>query len=191
MDLASLLLSAGLIIMFYFVAPRWISKLLKAVAKESLGQAVLDIFAGRSMVDPETGEIHELEPHQAMYLFCAGLVQEAAATMTNTAMEEAAPFMASLHSEKITKEMQEKSAAARGFAKLPKGMQGRQAVQRTFHEVAKVVAPKPEGMAAQAMQWGQVAESLGIDVKGVLGGLGGQATPEAVVVPTNPTVGVP
>lgn len=183
MDILSIVVFVGGILFIYLVPPRWLRIFAKNLLKESLGSAILEVFSGRSYVDPETGEETELEPHVSMYLFASGLVQEAVSAASGEAAEELAPFLACMSSETAAKKMSKTSRVAKGFLKLPKGIHGLQAVKKSTQQLTASAVPKPpEGIIGDLIGGAHQLQSLGFDVKGGIAKLTGGAAKDIPAV---------
>lgn len=185
MDLGSIFMAVGMLLMFYFIAPRWVSKLIKQLMTASLGEAMLTFFSGMEYTSPETGETFELSPQEAALVFFRDVVSTGMVAATAAASQEVGPFMASLHSESAAKKLKDVSPVALGFSRLPKGQHGLQAAQRTFKEVMENVAPAPKQgtIFDTLLQAGRVANVFGVDVGKMISKGGAEAAAGAVAKP--------
>lgn len=111
----------------------------------AMGHAMRLFFSGIPTIDDDGNEV--IQRHdQAAFQFSQGLV----ATMTQVAMpmfmEELPILLASSRSSKVAHELAERSAMARGVAKLPDGLGGLQSLQ-------KAMGMLPGGKGAGAIKW--------------------------------------
>ena len=168
MDPADYILTGALIVMFYFVAPRWISKLLKRAAQEGIGGAILDIFTGMYYNNPDTGEEFELTPQESLLIFSRSVGEHMAAAAVQTMSTEAPIHMTCLFSEAATEKMAKAgNPIAQKWSEIPRGHRG--AIKAGIKDVVQSVVPVPEpleGTPKLIFQWGRALMGMGVDVSG-------------------------